>query len=86
MNLVARFIEFKGRKSEKGSITLEGNELEAAQEHLDRFYLYRVFETDGEFELTILRDPLAADPPVKYEVNLFESEKMEKFRVWELDD
>lgn len=85
MSLVLRFIEVKGRKTEKGSITLEGNELNAAEDYPDRFYLYRVFEGDEAFELAVLRNPLAGGVSVKYEVDLFRQANLETFEVMEVE-
>ena len=60
LDMVARFIEVKGRGSAGATIELKGNELAAADRYKDRYYLYRFFEAeDGIFELAILDNPLA---------------------------
>jgi hypothetical protein len=57
-SLIKRFIEVKGRSSEKGSIPLKGNELDAARVYADRYYLYRLYEKNSlENILLILNDP-----------------------------
>jgi hypothetical protein len=82
VNLVLRFIEVKGRGAEKGSIGLEGNELEAALKHLDRFYVYRVFEVeDGIFEVAILNDPTSSCTKVRYEIDLFRDRRTARYEV-----
>ncbi len=81
-DLVLRFIEVKGSGSDKGTIHLEGNELESARKNHDRFYLYRVFEkADGTFEVVALKDPLAGEPKVSYQVNLFRDPRVVKYEV-----
>jgi len=61
-NRVARFIEVKGRSSATAKIELKGNELKAARNYKDRYYIYRFYEvTDGEFFVSILQDPVAAE-------------------------
>ena len=81
-NLVLRFIEVKGRGSEKGSISLAGNEATSARRNRDRFYLYRVFEAkDGKFEVAILNDPTANCRRVVYEIDLFRNARTTKFDV-----
>ena len=58
-SLIKRFIEVKGRSSERGTIPLKGNELDAARSYTDRYYLYRLYEKDSsENILLILNDPL----------------------------
>ncbi len=60
LDIVARFIEVKGRGSAGATIELKGNELAAADRYKERYYLYRFFEAeDGSFELAILDNPLA---------------------------
>ncbi|MCC7264522.1 MAG: DUF3883 domain-containing protein [Candidatus Latescibacteria bacterium] len=59
LNTVVRFIEVKGRGSAAATIELKGNQLSAAGQHGERYFLYRLFEAeDGTFELTILQNPL----------------------------
>jgi hypothetical protein len=61
-NKVERFIEVKGRSSSTAKIDLKGNELEAARDHGDRYYLYRFFEEiDDKFHVSILQNPMAAE-------------------------
>lgn len=56
---IARFIEVKGRSNGLSSILLKGNELDAARDYADRYYLYRLYVAgSGEYELSILQDPL----------------------------
>lgn len=57
--LIERFIEVKGRSSDLASILLKGNELDAARNYADRYYLYRLYVAGvSEYELSILQDPL----------------------------
>jgi hypothetical protein len=80
--LILRFIEVKGRSSEKGTITLGGNELTAAFKRLDRFYIYRVFEVGiGKFEVVILNDPTSNNPKVIYEIDLFRETRTTRYEV-----
>jgi len=61
-NKVERFIEVKGRSSSTAKIDLKGNELEAAREHGDRYYIYRLYEeSDGKFHISILQNPMSAE-------------------------
>ena len=76
VSTVLRFIEVKGKVSDRGSIELKGNELASAKKYKDRYYLYRVYEDDdnqGVFELVELADPVGVGEAVKivYEVNPF---------------
>lgn len=85
---IKRFIEVKGRNAPGGSIVLGGNELGAAKEHHERYYLYRVQENDrGKFDLLILQNPV--DDPTTDElkkVNPFQSNRSEKWLIEELQD
>jgi hypothetical protein len=57
--LIQRFIEVKGRSSEKGAITIKGNELDAARVYAEHYYLYRLYEKNNlENVLLILNNPL----------------------------
>jgi hypothetical protein len=59
LNTVVRFVEVKGRGSSEATIELKGNELSAAERYAERYFLYRLFETeDGDYELTVLQNPL----------------------------
>ena len=80
--LIVRFIEVKGRSSDFSSILLKGNELDAARNYSDRYYLYRLYDTgNGEYELSILQDPLN-DPDAStnlIEINLEAAQLTLKF-------
>jgi hypothetical protein len=41
-NLVVRFIEVKGRNSDRGAVLLMDNQYRAASDNRERFYIYRV--------------------------------------------
>lgn len=84
--LIERFIEVKGRSQPKGSITLKGNELSFAQQHQQRYYLYRVYEIRmGEFELVELADPSADNcRQIQYEINPFQSSNAKRWAVVEI--
>jgi len=59
INDVARFIEVKGSVNEKGSINLKGNELAAARDYAERYYIYRVYEkTLNDYYFLVLADPI----------------------------
>ena len=59
IGLVQRFVEVKGRSAEDARIDLRGNELDAAQCHGERYWLYRLYEgPDGTIDLLTVRDPL----------------------------
>ena len=84
--LIDRYIEVKARTSDKGSILLKGNQLEAAKEHQDRFFLYRAYERteDGSsYELIILNDPTAVSQAIepRLDVNPFRTEKSECYEL-----
>lgn len=80
--LVSRFIEVKGRGSEKGSIWLEGNERDSARKYHNRYYIYRVYQkTDEEFEVAVLNDPLSTSPKPAYEVNFFRATETTRYEV-----
>ena len=80
--LVGRFIEVKGRGSEKGSIWLEGNELDSARKYNDRYYMYRLYQkTVWQFEVAVLNDPLSSSPKPAYEVDLFRSTRTTRYEV-----
>jgi hypothetical protein len=82
---VKRFIEVKGRSAEKGTISLNGNELKAAREHGDRYYLYRIYEeVEGkEWQLVELQNPLAYDWPITYDVDPF---TLRDTKYWSVTD
>ena len=89
--LIERYIEVKASTSEKNSITLKGNQLEAAQKHQEWFFLYRAYERfeDGtSYELVVLSDPTgrteAIDPRI--DVNPFRTEESECYELQVLTD
>lgn len=82
--LVQRFIEVKGRSSGHGSVELGGNELKAAKERGDRYYLYRVYEPMvGKFEIMVLGDPATARHDTVYNVDVFREPRTESWLVCE---
>jgi len=90
VNNVLRFIEVKGRVSEKGSISLKGNELEKAKIFDSRYYLYRIYEdinSRGTFELIEFPDPLNAEREairIAYDVNPFHSHRSSYWEIREI--
>lgn len=59
---VVRFIEVKGRSDRGAIIELTGNELSAAEEYGERYYLYRFYEeNDCRFILTVLSNPVVQE-------------------------
>ena len=59
---VQRFIEVKGRSSSTAKIELKGNELRAARNYGDRYYLYRFYQhADGHYFVSILKNPMGAE-------------------------
>lgn len=89
ISLVTRFIEAKGSGISRGSITLKGNELTAAQNYADRYYLYRVYEDEedrGTFELIEVANPLDLDEEaleIEYEVHPFRADTAQLWVVTE---
>lgn len=58
--LVGRFIEVKGRSTRDAVISLKGNEKDAALDYADKYYLYRMFDSEnGSIDLLIVQDPMA---------------------------
>lgn len=88
LQLVERFIEVKGSVNEKGIIPLAGNELIAANNYKNNFYLYRVYESNnnGEYEVVILENPLETKCRVVYEIDPFRSEKTQRWNVKEISE
>jgi len=92
LSLITKFIEVKGSGLARGSITLKGNELKAAQEYPDRYYLYRVYEDEderGTFELIELANPLDLDEEsleIEYEVHPFRTDTAHLWIVTEYLD
>lgn len=86
-DLVLRFIEVKGRSSEKGSITLKGNELAAALKYRERYYVYRIFEAaNGKFEVAVLNDPILDSFTKAYEIDLFREPRTARYKVVNSND
>ncbi len=81
---VDRFIEVKGRSSERGTVPLKGNELTAAQVYAERYYLYRLYERQkDDYILLILNNPLnhkEAVEPIQ-EVDLMRAQAAEKYYI-----
>lgn len=87
-DLVERFIEVKGSANEKGPVSLGGNELNSAQTHREKFFVYRVYEDEktGLFELIELSDPLNSEREalaIRYEINPYHSTKS---HLWEVEE
>lgn len=90
-DLVERFIEVKGSANEKGPVSLGGNELNSANTHREKFFLYRIYEDEktGLFELIELSDPLGEGREalsIHYEVNPYHSAKSHLWEIEEKDD
>jgi hypothetical protein len=88
--LIERFVEVKGSVNETGGIELKGNELESAGKYRDRFYIYRIFETDvtGTFELVATANPLEVEVAAikrQFEVNPFKTAKSVRYDVKEME-
>lgn len=88
---IIRFIEVKGRSSEKGSLTLKGNELICAQKHRKKYFMYRIFkdEDKGIFKLIEIGDPLGSESEAlkpQYDVNPFRSQKSKYWKVKEIEE
>ena len=88
---VERFIEVKGRSSDKGSVSLKGNELTSAQKYREKYYIYRIYEDmdNGVFELIELGDPLGSEKDaidLQYEINPFRSQKSIGWEVVEVHE
>lgn len=87
-SLIDRFIEVKGSTSEKGSITLKGNQLRSAQTYKDKFFIYRIYEDEstGIYDLVMVNDPLECERDaieLQYEINPFRSAKS---HLWEVEE
>jgi len=85
--LIDRYIEVKARTSDKGSILLKGNQLDAAKDQRDNFFLYRAYErtVDGSsYELFVLKDPTAVSEALEPQisVNPFRTEKSECYELY----
>lgn len=92
ISLIARFIEVKGSGISRGSITLKGNELKAAQNYPDRYHLYRVYEDEedrGTFELIEVENPLDLYEEaleIEYEVHPFRADTAHLWIVTEYQE
>jgi len=85
VRLVARFIEVKGRGHEHGRVELRGNELQAARQYKERFFVYRVYDCEGgEFEIALLPDPTTVECDVVYEIDVSRSPTATFWRVVEV--
>ena len=77
--LVERFIEVKG-----GNVLLKGNELELANQFSDRYFIYQIFEKDdGEFQVSILKDPLShiEAKTIQYEIDIMATQDTDQYIV-----
>lgn len=92
MKLIDRFIEVKGSVNDKGAITLKGYELACANENRDKFFLYRVCETEktGEFKLVETQNPLLIGEKnalsIQYEINPFKTKRSKQWVVTEINE
>ena len=83
-NLIKRFIEVKGRSSEKGAIVIKGNALNAARIYAEKYYLYRLYEKNNEENiLLILNNPLEHKEAFEsiIEIDLARANKTEKYQL-----
>jgi hypothetical protein len=83
INCVQRFIEVKGRSSQGGGIQLEGNQLRAARDHGDKYFIYHVYEAvkGQEWQVVALQNPLAYEWPISYSVDPFQRAEAECWSV-----
>jgi len=84
--LIDRYIEVKARTTEKDSITLKGNELAAAQDHQEKYFLYRAYEDTSDrsaYEVVVLNDPTGHEEAVerKIEVNPYYTKESNCFEL-----
>ena len=82
--LIKRFIEVKGRSNEKGSISLKGNELDAARVYAEQYYLYRLYEKNNlENVLLILNNPLEHKEALEniIEIDLSRTAETERYQL-----
>ncbi len=82
--LIERFIEVKGRSSEKGAVTIKGNELDAARVYAEQYYLYRLYEKNNiENVLLILNNPLDHKEALEniIEIDLLRATETEKYQL-----
>jgi len=90
-SVIIRFVEVKGRSSERGSITLKGNELACAQQHRNKYFIYRIFEDEDKeiFKLIEIGDPLGSESEAlktQYDINPFHSKKSKYWKVKEIEE
>ncbi len=81
---VERYIEVKGRKSGSSDVELKGNELLAAKQHKEKYFIYRLFKLDGDsYELGILSAPTQRRDVIQEAVyvDLIRSDKTERYRL-----
>lgn len=79
---VLRFIEVKGRSSSTATIDLKGNELRAARNYGDRYFLYRFFQQgDGHYFVSVLQNPMGAGNAITaaVEVDLDRAQATQRF-------
>ncbi|MDC3956922.1 DUF3883 domain-containing protein [Polyangium jinanense] len=82
IDLVARFIEVKGRGDEHGHVELKGNELGAAKRFADKYFVYRVYDCgDGNCDIAILPNPIVGARDIVYDIDISRSPRMTLWRV-----
>lgn len=91
LTLIDRYIEVKARSSKKGSITLFGNALQAAEDHRERYFLYRAYENTADldsYKMVILNNPLDCPEAItrKVSVNPFKTTRSIEYDVTVLND
>jgi hypothetical protein len=82
--LIKRLIEVKGRSSEKGAISLKGNELDAARVYAERYYIYRIYEkNDNDYVLLIVNNPIEHKEAIEdiIEIDLSRALKAERYHL-----
>ena len=82
--LIERFIEVKGRSSERGAISIKGNELDAARVYAEQYFLYRLYEKNNiENVLLILNNPLEHKEALEniIEIDLLRATETEKYQL-----
>ena len=83
-NLIARFIEVKGRSTQNDVVDLTDNEWSRAQEYQERYFLYRIYvNTDQEYEVVILSDPSRDPVSVVHKISPFGKDRTEYWIVGE---
>jgi hypothetical protein len=84
--LIDRYIEVKASTTRKSSITLKGNQLTAAQDYRERYFLYRAYEsTDdaSEYEIVVLNDPIRHEDAITrtLDINPFYTEASDCYQL-----